>query len=76
MTEATPVYLRQRDLEARWSLSGRTLERWRAENCGPPWYVIGNSIRYRLADVEAFERHQRHGACAQRLSSLPEGGPQ
>lgn len=61
-------YLTQHDLEARWQISGRTLERWRTEDYGPAWYVLGGSIRYRWADVEAFELRQRRGADG------PEGG--
>lgn len=61
-------YLTQRDLEARWQISGRTLERWRTEDYGPAWYVLGGSIRYRRADVEEFELRQRRGA------EGPEGG--
>lgn len=55
------AFITQRDLEARWQLSGRTLERWRAEGYGPPWSVLGGSIRYHLGDVEAFEVRQRRG---------------
>lgn len=47
--------LTQRDLERRWQLSGRTLERWRADVYGPQWLLIGGSIRYRLSDVVAWE---------------------
>ena len=53
-------FLTQTDLEARWRLSGRTLERWRAEGYGPAWVVLGGSIRYRLSDVAAFEERHRH----------------
>ncbi len=62
------TYLSQRDLEARWQISGRTLERWRSEDYGPAWYVLGGSIRYRRADIEEFELRQRHG------TDGPEGG--
>ncbi|MGS4919629.1 MULTISPECIES: helix-turn-helix transcriptional regulator [Mameliella] len=55
MKGAEDVLLTQRDLERRWKLSGRTLERWRAEPYGPTWIVIGGSIRYRLSDVLAWE---------------------
>lgn len=55
------ILLTQRDLERRWQLSGRTLERWRAERYGPNWVVIGGSIRYRLADVEAYEAAHLRG---------------
>lgn len=61
MTVPSEIHLTQRSLEDRWKVSGRTLERWRAENYGPAWYVFGGSIRYRLADIEEFERCHRHG---------------
>ncbi len=44
-----------RDLAERWKVSGRTLERWRAEPYGPAWITIGGSIRYRMTDVLAWE---------------------
>lgn len=69
-------HMTQSQLADRWRLSGRTLERWRAQNSGPAWYVIGSSIRYRQEDVEAFELRQRHGGVAQRESDLPKGGRQ
>ncbi|MBL6425913.1 MAG: DNA-binding protein [Maritimibacter sp.] len=47
--------LRQSQLAKRWNMSTRTLERWRAENYGPPYLVLGGSIRYRLDDIVAFE---------------------
>lgn len=50
-----PVLLTQRELAERWKVSGRTLERWRADVFGPAWLLIGGSIRYRLEDVLAFE---------------------
>lgn len=59
VTEPTVIYITQRDLERRWRLSGRTLERWRAERYGPAWHVLGGSIRYRLDDIEAFEGNRR-----------------
>ena len=58
-------FMTQRELQARWNLSGRTLERWRAEDYGPPWYVIGGSIRYHFEDVEAFEARNRKGTQSQ-----------
>lgn len=55
------TYLTQRQLCDRWHLSGRTLERWRADGSGPPWAMFGGSIRYRLSDIEAFEARNSHG---------------
>ncbi|RDD64189.1 DNA-binding protein [Thalassococcus profundi] len=43
------------ELAARWKVSIRTLERWRAERYGPAWITIGGSIRYRIPDVLAWE---------------------
>ncbi|MCU4654493.1 helix-turn-helix domain-containing protein [Roseibacterium sp. SDUM158016] len=55
------AFLTQRDLEERWKLSGRTLERWRAEHFGPAWFYMGGSVRYRFSDVLAFEERHRKG---------------
>ncbi len=56
-----PTYLTQRELAQRWKISGRTLERWRADVYGPAWILIGGSIRYRLEDVLAWEAGQMQG---------------
>ena len=54
-------HLTTRELAARWRLSLRTLERWRAEGYGPAWLTIGGSIRYRLEDVLAYEEAHAGG---------------
>lgn len=57
-----PAFLRERELAERWKTSQRTLQRWRAEGFGPAYIHIGGTIRYRMADVLAFEtRHRRGG---------------
>lgn len=66
------IYLTQQDLATRWQISGRTLERWRAEQNGPAWYEIVGSVRYRLADVEDFEERHRHGM--EESASVPAEG--
>jgi hypothetical protein len=48
-------HLNQEQLARRWSLSGRTLERWRWLNQGPGYLKIGGRVVYRLEDVESFE---------------------
>lgn len=53
--------LSERELAQRWSLSRRTLQRWRAAGSEPAWIVIGGSIRYRVGDVLAYEERQRRG---------------
>ena len=42
-------------LSRRWNIAPRTLERWRAEGRGPQFVRIGRHVRYRKADIDAFE---------------------
>ena len=42
-------------LSRRWNIAPRTLERWRAEGRGPQFVRIGRHVRYRQADILAFE---------------------
>jgi hypothetical protein len=48
-------HLNQEQLARRWSLSPRTLERWRWLKQGPSYLRLGGRIAYRVEDVEAFE---------------------
>lgn len=49
-------HLNQIELSRRWSLSPRTLERWRWLKQGPDYLKVGGRVVYRLEDVEAFEK--------------------
>jgi hypothetical protein len=49
-------HLNQVDLSRRFGISCRTLERWRWMGIGPKFIKIGGRVKYRLADVEAFEQ--------------------
>ena len=51
-------HLNQIDLSRRWTISPRTLERWRWLNEGPAYLKIGGRVAYRLEDVEAYEAAQ------------------
>lgn len=56
-------HLNQIELSRRWSLSPRTLERWRWLRQGPDYLKVGGRIVYRLEDIEAYETAQlRHVA--------------
>lgn len=55
------LLLRERSLAKRWGKSIRTLQRWRASGYGPPYILLGCSVRYRLGDVIAFETTMRRG---------------
>lgn len=53
-------HLNQHDLARRWTVSERTLERWRFTGDGPQFIKLGGRVVYRLEDIEAFElRHLR-----------------
>jgi len=57
MTDRLTNHLNQVQLSRRWSLSPRTLERWRWERKGPRHLKVGGRVLYRLEDVETFERN-------------------
>ena len=62
--QAAVKHLNQIDLSRRWSLSPRTLERWRWLREGPEYMKIGGRVRYRLEDIEAYEAEQHRASNA------------
>ena len=60
MTDRPIRHLSQVELSLRWSMSPRTLERWRWLGQGPAFLKIGGRVVYRLADIEAYEAAQVH----------------
>ena len=54
----TQEHLTQAALAERWQLSPRTLERWRWIGRGPQFMKVGGQVRYRIADVLAYEQRQ------------------
>jgi hypothetical protein len=55
MSDIPIAHLNQVYLARRWSVSPRTLERWRWLGQGPSYLKVGGRVLYRLEDVEAFE---------------------
>jgi hypothetical protein len=55
-------HLNQIELSRRWSVSPRTLERWRWLHQGPQYLKIGGRVVYRLDDVEAYETTRSRNA--------------
>jgi hypothetical protein len=51
----TTKHLNQIELSRRWSISPRTLERWRWLGLGPRYLKIVGRVVYRLEDIEVFE---------------------
>ena len=63
-------HLNQSELAKRWSLSTRTLERWRWQRQGPPFLKVGGRVVYRLEDVESYEARQlRHRTATEPMKS-------
>ena len=54
--------MNQKELAERWRISEATLERWRTAACGPVFLKLGNQVRYRVQDVEAFEEVALRGS--------------
>jgi hypothetical protein len=48
-------HFNQVQLARRWSISPRTLERWRWLKQGPAYLKVGGRVIYRLDDVETYE---------------------
>jgi hypothetical protein len=66
----TIKHLNQVELSRRWSISPRTLERWRWLGQGPQYLKIGGRVVYRLDDVEAYETQQVHIPSATNIGVL------
>ncbi len=49
-------HMNQQQLARRLGVSCRTLERWRWTGVGPLFIKIEGRVKYRLADVEAYEQ--------------------
>src|ERR1700750_2527960 len=65
-TVTDPIrHLNQDDVAQRWSISPRTLERWRWPGQRPRFLKIGGAAVSRLGDIEAYEAEQL------RTSTLP-----
>jgi hypothetical protein len=51
-------HLNQLQLATRWTVSARTLERWRWSGEGPQFLKIGGRVVYRVEDILAYEARQ------------------
>jgi len=52
------IYLSTAQLSRRWGVSEATLIRWRGEGKGPGYHKIGDSVRYKLDTIEAYEKNR------------------
>jgi hypothetical protein len=51
----TTTHFDQQQLADRWSLSPKTMERWRVLGTGPKYIRLPGKVIYRLCDIEAYE---------------------
>lgn len=49
------------ELAHRWSISIKTLQRWRSEERGPPYIKLSKAIRYPVAEITIYEQAIRQG---------------
>ena len=49
-------HLTPRDVAERFGVSVGTVYQWNGRRSGPPYMRVGKYARYRLADVEAWEK--------------------
>ena len=49
-------FMDQKELARRWNMQEGTLASWRYKGHGPKYIKIGTSIRYRVSDIEMYER--------------------
>lgn len=63
----TPLqhHLTERDLAARWHLTVKAIQAKRARGGGPRYLKLGSAVRYRLADIEAYEAAQTRSNTSQ-----------
>lgn len=55
MEQNQDVALTTKELSERWRVTEGTLKRWRSENVGPPYMMIGERILYRISSVIEYE---------------------
>ncbi len=58
------VLLSPEELADRWLLTPYTLGRWRRNGKGPQFSKTESGIRYRIEDVEAFEKSRTYKSTA------------
>ncbi len=56
----------QKELADRWLIREATLERWRSEGIGPVFLKIMGRVRYRVSDIEAYEKNSLRTSTSRR----------
>lgn len=56
---STLRYLTEREVAQRFGLSTQAIQKWRRQDRGPAYFKMEGTVRYRLEDIEAYERKTR-----------------
>ncbi len=51
--------LTDEEVSQRLGVSPFTVRSWRTKGIGPRYFKVGRAVRYRLADVDAYERQRK-----------------
>jgi hypothetical protein len=62
-------HLTERELAARFHVCIKAIQAWRARGVGPRYLKLGAAVRYRIADVEAYEAAQERASTAQKVAA-------
>lgn len=58
----TETAFNESELALRWNLSVKTLQRWRSDKRGPPYFkLVSKAVRYAVDDIVAYEQQQHRG---------------
>lgn len=71
-------HLDENQLSERWSVSIKKIQADRLKGCGVPFIRLGRAVRYRFADVVAWEERHLHASTSELVTSTAmssEDGP-
>ena len=71
MSETAEEYFDQEEVAARYRVSPRTVEGWRARGLGPRYVRVGGRIKYRRTDCEKYELARTFRDRAEELAAAP-----
>lgn len=59
-TDTTTVFLTEQQVADTICQSVRTLQKWRSLGTGPDFYKFGQSVRYKISDLEKWIEARRN----------------
>ena len=56
--QSQPDLFTAHQLAARWSVSEKTLERWRTLGTGPAFVKLASRVLYPIGEIRTYEQHR------------------